>query len=117
MTNHSTRELQKTVLNAADRKQYRTLGHGLKPVVTIANHGLSEGVLKELERALDDHELIKIRVISGDRHARKSLIDALIGATGCTLVQQVGQIALLLRRNPKANPALSNLLRPAARNR
>lgn len=105
------------MLNAADRKQYRTLGHGLKPVVTIATQGLSEGVLKELERALDDHELIKVKVISGDRQARIALIDALISATGCMLVQQVGQIALLLRRNPKANPALSNLLRPTARNR
>lgn len=105
------------MLSVADKKQYRTLGHGLKPVVTIATNGLSETVLKELERALNDHELIKVKVIASGRDDRQLIIAQLISATGCELVQQVGQIALLLRRAVKANPELSNLLRPIARSR
>jgi RNA-binding protein len=41
-----------------DMRQLRAIGHKLKPVVTVAGNTLSEGVTAELERALDDHELI-----------------------------------------------------------
>ena len=48
-----------------DIKQLRAIGHKLKPVVTIAGNGLSEGVITELDRALQDHELIKIKLAVG----------------------------------------------------
>jgi len=47
-------------LSTATKKQYRTIGHGLNPVVTIAGNGLSAGVMAEIDRALEDHELIKV---------------------------------------------------------
>jgi len=53
-------------------KQFRTLGHALKPIVTIAGNGLSENVLAELERALSDHELVKVK--TGDTRTRHSQI-------------------------------------------
>ena len=34
-----------------DIKQMRSIGHKLKPVVTVAGKGLSEGVRMEIERA------------------------------------------------------------------
>ena len=49
-------------LSTALKKQYRTIGHNLNPIVTIAGNGLSEPVLAELDRALDDHELIKVKL-------------------------------------------------------
>ena len=45
----------------ADKKYLRQLGHNLKPVVTIASKGLTESVQLEIERALNDHELIKLK--------------------------------------------------------
>ena len=53
------------------RKAYRAIGHQLNPIVTIASNGLTEGVIEELNRALDDHELIKIKVSVGDRELKK----------------------------------------------
>ena len=50
-----------------DHKQLRAIGHKLKPVVTVAGNGLSDNVLQEIQRALADHELIKIKVSDGDR--------------------------------------------------
>ena len=50
--------------SAADKKHLRRLGHNLKPIVTIANKGLTDSVNAEIERALTDHELIKIKVLS-----------------------------------------------------
>ncbi|WHU44941.1 YhbY family RNA-binding protein, partial [Pseudomonas fulva] len=47
-------------LNNEQKKQYKSIGHDLKPVLIVAGNGLNEGVVAELERALADHELIKV---------------------------------------------------------
>ncbi|MFK4752617.1 MULTISPECIES: YhbY family RNA-binding protein [Oceanospirillaceae] len=98
-------------LTNEQKKAYRAIGHNLNPVVTVASNGLSEGVLEELNRALDDHELIKIKVSVGDRDLKKAVIAELLGITKAMLVQQIGNTALLLRRNPRAKINLSNLQR------
>ena len=56
-----------------DIKQLRAIGHKLKPVVTIAGNGLTDGVCAELERALGDHELIKVKLAAGSRETRAAL--------------------------------------------
>lgn len=91
------------------KKIYRTIGHRLKPIVMVSENGLSEGVLDELERALNDHELIKIKIAVVDREAKHALIAHMVEHSGAELVQQIGKTALLLRRNPNAKPRLSNL--------
>lgn len=98
-------------LSNEQKKAYRSIGHNLNPVVTVAGQGLSAGVMDELNRALSDHELIKIKVSVGDRDLRNEVIAELLQSTGAELVQQIGNMALLLRRNPKAKPSLSNLSR------
>lgn len=98
-------------LSAERKKQFRALGHKLNPVVAIGDKGLSEGVLGELNRALDDHELIKVKIAASEREDRKALLEELAALPGVELVQQVGKVALLYRNNPKPNPKLSNLLR------
>ena len=92
------------------KKQFKGIGHQLDPVVTIAAKGLSESVLAELERALDDHELIKVRFIH-DRQNRAILLDELVKLTRCEVIQTIGGIALILRKSEQPNAALSNLLR------
>ncbi|MCB1707517.1 MAG: YhbY family RNA-binding protein, partial [Halioglobus sp.] len=57
-----------------DIKQLRAIGHKLKPVVTVAGNGLTEGVFAEIERALGDHELIKIKLAVGSRETRAAVI-------------------------------------------
>lgn len=98
-------------LSNEQKKAYRSIGHNLNPVVTVAGQGLSTGVMEELNRALNDHELIKIKVSVGDRDLRNEVIAQLLQSTSAELVQQIGNMALLLRRNPKAKPSLSNLPR------
>ena len=91
------------------KKAYRTIGHSLKPIVSVASKGLTENVLEELNRALDDHELIKIKIAVGDREARDLVLKSIVTDTRADLVQQIGNVALLLRKNPNAKPKLSNL--------
>jgi len=96
-----------------DIKQLRAIGHKLKPVVTIAAKGLNENVLKEIERALSDHEFIKIKLAVGGREARASVSQELCEKTKAEVIQSVGNVILVLRRSAKPDPKLSNLIRPA----
>jgi RNA-binding protein len=98
-------------MSKRDSKQLRAIGHKLKPVVTVAAKGLSEPVLLEIERALADHELIKIKLVVGDREARLSMGEEICNSTGAELIQSMGNIILLLRRSAQPDPRLSNLLR------
>ena len=98
-------------LTSKQKKRFRTIGHQLKPIVTIAGKGLSENVMAEIERALTDHELMKIKVLAEDRDERSSLINEITNQCNATTVQTVGNIALLFRASAKPNPALSNLKR------
>lgn len=92
-------------------RQLRAIGHRLRPVVTIAGKGLSEAVMLELDRALTDHELIKVKLAVGSREARDTLLEELVAAAAATLVQQIGNTALILRRSEEPDPRKSNLLR------
>jgi RNA-binding protein len=72
---------------------------------------LTEGVLAELERALGDHELIKIKVNILDRESRLEAIAELCKAGKAELVQVIGKMALLYRKNVNVNKQLSNIHR------
>lgn len=98
-------------LSAGDKKHLRQLGHSLNPVVTVAGKGLSESVLAEVDRALTDHELIKVKLAVGDRILKQQLIDELCQRSDAQLVQTIGHMALIYRKADKPDPALSNLLR------
>jgi RNA-binding protein len=98
-------------LSSADKKHYRGIAHNLNPVIIVGDKGLSEGLMEELNRALNDHELIKVKVAVGERDDRSAIINELVEQTGSELVQTIGKIAVLLKKNKKPNPKLSNLIR------
>ena len=98
-------------LTQEQKKQYKSIGHHLKPVLIVADNGLTEGVLAELARALSDHELIKIKLNILDRESRLQTIAELCKAGTADLVQVIGKMALIYRKNPKVNKQLSNVHR------
>jgi RNA-binding protein len=75
----------------------RILGHSLKPIVDVGAGGLTESLLKELERALDDHELVKVRVRFGNRERRGRVFEELAPLAQACLVKPDGYVALLYR--------------------
>lgn len=98
-------------LSSEQKKAYKRIGHHLKPVVIVSDQGATDGVLAELDRALNDHELIKIRVTVADRDTKQALINEICQAARAELVQVIGKMAILLRRNKTPNANLSNLVR------
>ena len=98
-------------LDSAGKKHLRRIGHGLTPAVTIASKGFTESVQAEIERALTDHELIKVRIAVAERELHRELIEVITVATGAELVQAIGRVILLFRKADQPDPRLSNLLR------
>lgn len=92
-------------------KELRGIGHRLNPVVMIGANGLTPTVIEEVARALNDHELIKIKIPAGSADERKACATTLADATDSQVVHQIGRMVLLLRQNPEANDKLSNLAR------
>ena len=96
-------------LSQAQKKFYRTIGHELNPIVTIAGKGLTDNLSAELERALEQHELIKIKVVVGEREVRDQILATICTDRNAVMIQRIGNVALLLRRAKKPDPKLSNL--------
>lgn len=86
-------------LTESQKKHLRGLGHQLKPVIMIADAGLSESVFREFSSSIAHHELIKVRVRVGDRGKRDDIIADLCKRGEAELVTRIGNVALLYRRN------------------
>lgn len=98
-------------LDNATVKRLKGIGHDLKPIVMIGNKGITPSITEEIDRALMDHELIKVKLPAGTKEERDIIGAELAAAANATLVHSIGRMALLLRQNPHANPKLSNLAR------
>lgn len=103
--------MQSPTLNTQMKKSLRGVAHHLDPVIAVSERGITDGIVEETERALSDHELIKVKVFSADRSSRGEVASALAEATSSIVLQQIGKVAVLYRHNPKANPKLSNITR------
>lgn len=88
-------------LSQTQQRRLRALGHKLRPVVIIGNAGFSDAVRQELEQALAHHELLKVRVNAADRDERRRIILALCEQAQAQVIQHIGHVALIYRRNPK----------------
>ncbi len=100
-----------TSLDARTKRRLRQIAHHLDPVVSIRDQGMSEGLIGETERALTDHELIKVRINALERGTRKTLGTELAVACNAAVVQRIGKIIVLFRSNPEPDVKLSNLTR------
>lgn len=83
----------------SQKKFLRGLGHQLKPVLLIGDAGLTDPVLQEFLATIAHHELIKVRVRSGDRETRDAIIEQLCQRGSAQLVSRIGNVALVYRRN------------------
>jgi RNA-binding protein len=88
------------LLTPRERAGLKARAHGLEPVVQVGQAGLSDALVAEVDRALQAHELIKVKLGGADRETRASLTQDLCARTGAAEVQQVGRVAVLWRPRP-----------------
>jgi putative YhbY family RNA-binding protein len=94
-------------LTPRQRAVLKARAHALEPVVQIGQSGASEAVIREVDRSLTAHGLIKVKLAGADRESRAALTTALCDATGAAAVQQVGRVLVLWRPRPDDDPVES----------
>lgn len=87
-------------LDADTRLALKRRAHHLKPVVQTGAAGLTDAVLAEIERALFDHELIKLKLAAGDRAERRAMLERICAELDAACVQTIGHTATIYRPRP-----------------
>jgi RNA-binding protein len=84
-------------LTGAQKKHLRGLAHHLKPIVHVGRNGLTGPVLALIGQALDDHELIKVR-LADPQGRKRELAEEIAERSGGAWVGLVGKVVTLYRR-------------------
>jgi RNA-binding protein len=87
-------------LTTKQRAALKARAHALEPVVRIGHAGVTDAMVAEIDRALEAHELIKVKIGEGDREQRAVHADTISARTGAALVQRVGRVLILWRPRP-----------------
>jgi len=84
-------------LTGKQRRALRAMGHHMEPVVIVGQSGVTEGVISAVTQALNDHELIKVKINEGPE-TRQEAAARMAEGTGSELVQLLGRTALLFKK-------------------
>lgn len=97
-------------LSSDEVRALRARAHSLNPVVSIAQNGLSEAVLKEIDACLKAHELIKIRVYNDERDQREAHLTTICEQLEAAPVQHIGKLLVVWR--PMTEEEKAKLVKP-----
>jgi RNA-binding protein len=87
-------------LTGKQRRHLRGLAHALRPVVQIGKGGLDAGLIAAVDRALADHELVKVKLGEGAAADRHDAADELAQKTHSEVAQVLGNTIVLYRADP-----------------
>ncbi|MFS8071202.1 MAG: ribosome assembly RNA-binding protein YhbY [Byssovorax sp.] len=88
-------------LSGKQRRHLRGLGHSLEPIVQIGKLGLTDAVTAAVDAALEEHELIKVRIGTECPDDRHDVAERLAPAVKSEVAQVLGRTLLLWRKRPK----------------
>jgi len=83
------------------RRVLRGHGHRLSAIVQVGKAGVTAAVVKQVQQAVADHELVKVRVDADSPDDRFAVADALAAIPGVNVVQIVGRAILIYKRHPR----------------
>lgn len=87
-------------LSPKTKQHLKAQAHALKPVVYVGQNGLSEAVNKELDTALNFHQLMKVKLQIKERDLRKEILNEICQLHQAELIQLIGNIGIIYRKNP-----------------
>ncbi len=87
-------------LSGKQRRYLRALAHELHPLVHIGKSGIDDGLVAAVDRALLDHELIKVKLGDAAGLDRHDAADSLAVRTHSDVAQVLGNIVVLYRAHP-----------------
>lgn len=99
--NHRDRARVHMNLTGKQRRHLRALGHHLDPLVQLGKLGLTDGIIAAVDAALEQHELVKVRIGTECPEDRHDVAERLPPLVRAELGQVLGRTLLLYRRHPK----------------
>lgn len=84
-------------LTGKQKNYLRGVAHTMNPIVMIGGKGLTDAVMNEIELALDQHELIKIKLPSSNKSEKVSILAQITGKSNSQPVQLIGRVGVIYR--------------------
>jgi RNA-binding protein len=84
-------------MTGKDRHYLRGLAHGLSPVVIVGQRGLTRAAVRQVDGALEDHELIKVRLGAECPVEREAAAAVFRADCGCDVAGAIGRVLILYR--------------------
>lgn len=73
----------------------------LKPLFQVGKNGLSQEQIKQIDDALESHELMKISLLQNAFESPKEVADAIAEATDAVVIQVIGRVIVLFKKSSK----------------
>ena len=96
-------------LSSSERSFLRSQAHHLEPVVLIGKHGVTEGTIKTIDKALDSRELIKIK-FREFKDEKQILSEKVAKLTNSAVVGIIGHTLIIFRQNPDLEKQIYRIL-------
>lgn len=96
--------MNRPVLGAHSRAFLKSLAHRLAPVVQVGTEGISPEVVHATSIALEDHELIKVKLGQSFTGERIEAAEQLAAQTSAATVQVIGRVLVFYRRRERDDP-------------
>lgn len=90
------------MLTGKERSYLKSLVHNMDPLIQLGKDGINEGFLKQIDKLLEDHEIVKIKVLQNAPVEVDEIVDEILSATGAEFVQKIGK-KLTIYRESKEN--------------
>ena len=84
------------IITGKQKKYLRGLAHSLDPYIIIGKNGLTPSAIKSIDKSLNDHELIKVRIKVGDKDKLAPIIEK---KTSSVIVGSIGKILILYKES------------------
>ena len=105
-----TRDIPIIMTLTGKQKNYlRGIAHNINPVVMIGGKGLTDAVMNEIEIALNQHELIKIKLPSNSKAEKVALLAQITGKSKSDPVQIIGRVGVIYRASEGAKITLPSI--------
>ncbi len=86
------------MLDKQTRRTLKTQAHTLKPLIQIGRNGLTPAALANIDKALTDHTLIKVK-FNDHKTQKKELSTTIAQQTKADIVDLIGNTLILHRTN------------------
>ncbi len=88
-------------LNGKQKNYLRGLAHHKPVVVSIGNAGLTDAVVSEINKSLETHELLKIKLPGLNSADKKLLLKEICVQTESDFVQLIGRVGVIYKQGEK----------------